>query len=165
VPDLGGGPGTLYALRPTGATWSFSGRAGIAANGSVLGVTGAENLNELDNVTSTLGQAAFLSGNNSYLLFPIFAGIADPVNIKIGFRSQTNNPNSMVLSVSAVVDSVNLYSLGRFTPTTSSTWIEHLSPSYVTIPPGDNVTVYFQSITTDSNDISFIDSVYARVLL
>jgi hypothetical protein len=165
VPNLGGGPGNLYALRPTGATWAFSGLAGIAANGSVLGVTGAENLNEQDSVTSTLGQAAFLSGNNAYLLYPIFTGLVDPANIKIGFRSQTNNPSSMVLSVSAVVDSVDLYSLGIFTPTTTSTWVEHLSPSYVTIPPGDNVTLYFQSVTTNSNDISFIDSVYVRALL
>jgi len=164
VPNLGGGPGNLYALRPTGATWSFSGRAGIAANGSVLGVTNAENLNEQDGVTSTLGQAAFLSGNNSFLIYPVFTGLVDPATIKIGFRSQTNNPSSMILSVSAVVDSVDLYSLGRFIPTTTSTWIEHLSPSFVTIPPGDNITVYFQSVTTNSRDISFIDSVYVRVL-
>jgi len=164
VPNLGGGPGNRYALRPTGATWTFSGRAGIAANGSVLGVTNAENLNQQDGVTSTLGQAAFLSGNNSYLLLPIFTGLADPANIKIGFRSQTNNPSSMVVAVSAVVDSVN-YSLGGFTPTTTSTWIEHLSPSSVTIPPGDTVTLYLQSVTTNSRDISFIDSVYVRALL
>ena len=166
-PNLGSGPGPLYVLNPVGVgvKWTFSGRAGIAANGSVLGVTGAQNLNQKDDTTSTLGQAAFLSGNNAYLLYPIFAGYVDPENLKIGFRSQTNNPSSMVVNVSAAVDGVTFYNLGAFTPTTTSTWVEHLSPTYVSVLPGSNVTIYFQSVTTNSNDISFIDSVYIRTLL
>ena len=162
-PDLGSGPGNLYALRPEFASWEFTGQAGIAANGSVLGVTGAQNLNQKDGLESTLGQAAFLSGNNAYLEYPIV--LVNPVNIKIGFRSQTNNPGSMVIGVSAVVDTVGTYSLGVFTTNTTSTWAAQLSPSYVTIPPGEDITIYFQSVTTNSNDISFIDSVYVRTLV
>jgi hypothetical protein len=162
-PDLGGGPGNLYIRNPLDANWTFIGRSGIAANGSVLGVTGAENLNQFDDVTSTLGQAAFLSGNNAYMTFDSFGALLNPLPVKIYFRSQTSNPNSMVIAVSAFVDT-NVYNLGSFTPTTTTTWVEHSTPSFVTlVPPGD-LALLFIAKTSNANDITFIDSVYLQYL-
>src|SRR3989442_1318728 len=55
VPDQGSGGGA-YSYNTGGATWSLVGGAGLAANGSAFGVSGASNGNANGGATSTSGQ-------------------------------------------------------------------------------------------------------------
>ena len=62
VPDQG----TDFTLRPLGASWSFLGSTGIAANGSAFNVSNAPNGNS-DGTTSSNGQAAFFQAGDGTL--------------------------------------------------------------------------------------------------
>jgi hypothetical protein len=63
-PDLGSGGGAL-AYAPAGASWTFSGGAGIAANNSAFDVFNATQGQASDSARSTSGQAGFLQGISS----------------------------------------------------------------------------------------------------
>lgn len=60
-PDLGSGADAL-AYAPAGASWTFSGGAGIAANNSAFDVFNATQGQASDSAVSSSGQAGFLQG-------------------------------------------------------------------------------------------------------
>ena len=90
TPSLGTGAAADYAYNPTGASWTFSGTSGIAANGSTI-TAGNPNAPQgtqvafLEQTGSSIGQTVTLVGGTDAITFSAAqkAGNAAPQNFEV----------------------------------------------------------------------------------
>jgi hypothetical protein len=171
VPNLGAGGlaygyGSAEAVAaglpalPAGSGWTFTGTAGIAANGSNFGVSGATNGNH-DGTTSTSGQAAFIQG---YAFppfhFPVnsmsqtFGGFVDglaAVTFSIEQRpgGGGNNPIDVQLDGQ---------DLGTYLASSSSSFNTITTP-FVAVTAGSHTLSFISTNNTGGDNTQFIDNV------
>jgi hypothetical protein len=170
VPNLGAGGGAygygsaeavaagLPGL-PPGSGWTFAGTAGIAANGSNFGVTGATNGNH-DGTTSTSGQAAFIQGY-------AFAPYNFPVNsISQTFGGFANGIASVTFSLeqrpgggnNPINVQLDGHNLGTYLANSSSSFNTITTP-FVAVAAGSHTLSFISTNNRGGDNTQFIDNV------
>jgi hypothetical protein len=119
--NLGGGF-WAYQYSPPSTSWTYHGNAGIAANGTAFGVTGATNGN-YNGATSTVGQAAFLQmgdgtlGQNGSYISQMISLAAGSYDLNFSLEGRLNyGANGVNVFVNGVQIGGTLFaaSLGSF---------------------------------------------------
>lgn len=161
VPDLGSGGGA-FAYGPGGATWSFVGGAGLAANGSAFGVSGASNGNVNGGATSTSGQAGFIQGGDGTFGGSVIeqVGLSLTGDFKVLFdmedRPEGNGLNPIAVYLTDTIAG-NVY-MGTFTPAFEGAGFAPFATGFYT-SVGTVTTVHFVGVGNGSDVTSFIDNV------
>jgi hypothetical protein len=170
VPDLGAG-GSAYGYGspeavaaglpalPPGSGWTFTGTAGIAANGSNFGVNGASNGNS-DGTTSTSGQAAFIQGY-------AFAPFNFPVNsmsqtfggFNSGFAAVTFSLEQRPgLGDNPIDVQLDGQDLGAYLASSSSSFETFTTPA-IPVTAGNHTLSFISTNNSGGDNTQFIDNV------
>jgi cell surface hyaluronidase len=126
TPDLGtpGGSNVGYLYNPTGTPWTFSGNAGITANGGQFDVEGATQ-GQHDGASSSAGQAGFVQGLGSISQSVYLTGGEYSLTFDIEGRGGVFFPEFSPDEVSVSLGGTQLYDAvpgtTLFTDVTSST--------------------------------------------
>ena len=152
VPDQG----SDFTYRPVGASWSFLGSTGIAANGSAFNVSNAPNGNS-DGITSSNGQAAFFQagdgtlegGSFSQSISGFQAGTAS-----VSFLLESRGPFPMGQLVVTLDNTV----LGTFSTSSSSAFVPEATIS-VPVTAGSHTLSFIPNGSNSIGEDGFVDSV------
>jgi hypothetical protein len=170
VPNLGAGGGAygygsaeavaagLPAL-PPGSGWTFTGTAGIAANGSAFGVSGATNGNQ-DGTTSTSGQAAFIQG---YAFAPFHFAVNSMSQTIDGFDdgfaavtfSLEQRPGGGNNPINVRLDGQDL---GTYLASSSS-FFDTITTPFVPVTAGSHTLSFISTNNSGGDNTQFIDNV------
>jgi hypothetical protein len=152
VPDQQNG----FVYNPAGASWSFVGDTGIAANGSAFNVSNAPNGNS-DGTTSSNGQAAFfqagdgtlVEGNFSQSISGFQAGTAS-----VSFLLESRGPFPMGQLVVMLDNTV----LGTFSTSSSSAFVAEATIA-VPVTAGSHTLFFIPNAGNNIFEDGFVDSV------
>jgi hypothetical protein len=175
IPNLGSGSNAFgygdanpYGLGvPTfipnaGQGWTFTGTAGIAANGSGFNVTGATNGNQNGGATSTSGQAGFIQNgygtpNTISQTLTGYDGGPTEVTFSLELR-RTNDPTT------AVDVKLNGIDLGTYSAASTSSFNTVTTP--IVYIPGGSYQLTFTGVNgaNGQDNTDFIDNVSVNVV-
>jgi hypothetical protein len=172
VPDLGAG-GYAYGdhdpygfmglpeFSPAtpGLGWTFTGTAGIAANGSGFGVTGATNVNENGGATSTSGQAGFIQNgygnpNSIYQTLSGYPGGPTTVNFSLELRGGDDPTTGVDVKINGI-------DLGTYSTASTSSFVTITTPVTYIAPGSSSYTLTFTGVDglNGQDNTDFIDNV------
>ncbi len=156
--------GYQYAPSGAGVGWTFGGAAGIAANGSGFGVTGASNTNQNGGATNNPGQAAFLQGSSGNGLVNGAASMSQSLSFagtqsSISFDIEQRTDYGTTAAVNVYLDNTLLgsytTSVHNFTPETtptfSATGIHTITFSGYIGTPGNGDTLFVDNVSITNN--------------
>ena len=156
LPDLGTDPATSFKYwnelskeQLGAAAWTFTGSAGIAANGSFFNTVGAANGNH-DGTKSAAGQVAFMTGTSS--VSQSVGGL--PVGkIVITFSLEARSTDSKKNPVQLLIDDAPVET---YTPETTDKFTEIKATATVTAGAH---TIGFKGTVAESEPTTFVDKI------
>jgi hypothetical protein len=158
TPDLGRG-GQAFSYPPLDAGWTFTGGAGIAANGSNFNVQNAANGN-YGGTRSTSGQAGFIQTPDAGAVSSISQTLSGFVagTVTVTFSIEQRMTGSTVGGNNPINVKLDDQDLGTYLATSSSNFNTITTPP-VTVTAGSHTLYFIGTDQTGGDNTQFIDNV------
>jgi len=156
VPNIGNG----FLYNATGATWTFNGGSGLAANGSGFNVSGAPNGNT-GGQTSTAGQAGFIQGGDGTVGAASFSQLLsgfEAGETTVSFLAESRVNGGTFLNVYLGGVQLLFGGVGDILPPSTSVFTAFTSDP-ITVAAGDNLLEFRGNNINLGDRSSFVDSV------
>jgi hypothetical protein len=154
---------TVATFTPNaGQGWTFTGTAGIAANGSDFGVTGATNGNQNGGATSTSGQAGFIQngyGTPNTISETVSGLPGGPASVTFSLELRSTDDSTTGVDVT-----LNGVDLGTYYTTSTSSFITVTTPT--TLLGAGSYVLKFTGVegANGHDNTDFIDNVSVNVV-